>query len=302
MGSVDNIIGYFAGIFNILLIPLIIALLIPKINIKKRIIIYITVFVIIWILSLNVNPYDLSANNKYTILKNIDTKFLPKMSLLRNESDLINIIHNFNFPIIVKPIICSKCGKDVIKFGDKNKFIQSNLLNKDYMVQEMINKNVELGIFVEKMPYEKYVKIISIVEKSGNDVVRKGCENIKCLNRSDLVPILEPIIQKISSQIPNFNVGRYDIRSSKEDLQKGLFKICEVNGTMGFDLQCWTQNNIFKSFYYHERWFMKRVMVGITNICMFKGYNPYNLIKVMFITLYNTILCKDFEKFYALYS
>ncbi len=224
------------------------------------------------------------------------------MSLLRNENDKMNIIHNFQFPIIVKPIICSKCSKDVMKFEDKNTFLQSDLLNKDYMIQEMINGNVELGILVEKMPYEKYIKIISIVEKTGNSVIRKGCENIKCINRNDLIDILEPILQKISSQIPNFNVGRYDIRSTNQDLKNGLFKICEVNGTMGFDLQCWTQNNLFKSFYYHERWFIKRVLVGIVNICMLKGYNPYQLIQVMIISFYNSIMCKDYEKLYALYT
>ncbi len=302
MGFLDNIMGYFAGIFNILLIPLIIALIIPKISIKKRIIIFITVFIIIWILSLNVNPYDLNANNKYTILQNLDKKYIPKMSLLKNQNDIMNVIHNFQFPIIVKPIICSKCSKDVMKFDDKTKFLNANLLNKDYMVQEMIQKNVELGILVEKMPYEKYVKIISIVEKSGNSVVRKGCEDIKCINRNDLIFILEPILQKLSAQIPNFNVGRYDIRSSEEDLHNGVFKICEVNGTMGFDLQCWTQNNLFKSFYYHERWFISRVIIGFINICMGKGYNPIHLIKVMCITLYNSIICKDYEKLYALYT
>ncbi len=101
MGFLDNIMGYFAGIFNILLIPLIIALIIPKISIKKRIIIFITVFIIIWILSLNVNPYDLNANNKYTILQNLDKKYIPKMSLLKNQNDIMNVIHYFQFKIIV---------------------------------------------------------------------------------------------------------------------------------------------------------------------------------------------------------
>lgn len=59
MGNIDNIMGHFAGIFNIILIPFIFAYMIPKISIKKRIYIYISVFVIIWILSLNVNPYNL---------------------------------------------------------------------------------------------------------------------------------------------------------------------------------------------------------------------------------------------------
>lgn len=71
---------------------------------------------------------------------------------------------------------------------------------------------------------------------------------------------------------------------------------------MGFDLQSWTQNNLFKSFYYHERWFMKRIFIGIINICMMKGYNPYKLIKLMIISLYNSIICKDYEKLYALYT
>lgn len=83
MGNIDNIMEHFAGMFNIILIPFIFAYIIPKINIQKWFFVFISVFIIIWILSLNVNPYDLKANNKYSILKNIDQTYLPKNEFIK---------------------------------------------------------------------------------------------------------------------------------------------------------------------------------------------------------------------------
>ena len=53
-----------------------------------------------------------------------------------------------------------------------------------------------------------------------------------------ITPKLNRIIDNISHRIPNFYVGRFDIRFYNiSDLNKGKFYILEVNGNMGFDLR-----------------------------------------------------------------
>lgn len=313
MGKVANTMGYFAGFFNIIGIPLIVALIIPKLTLSKRIFVFFAVFITIWILSLNVNPYNLQDNNKYAILRHLPSEYLPKMRLIRSMDDIHYIYSTFQFPIIIKPTVCDGSGRRIVRlesinqlfnWAEKNRgvFGSSPRLDQQYMVQEVIKGEVELGILVEKMPYEKYVSIVSIVEKTGNSPIRKGCEDIHCVRRDDLVPILQPALRKISAQIPNFNVGRYDIRSTEQDLRKGRFQICEINGLYGFDLRCWTADSILYTFYLHERWFISRVIIGLTNILMLRGYSPANLLRVMWITFNNTIECRDHEKFHALYS
>ena len=109
----------------------------------------------------------------------------------------------------------------------------------------------------------------------------------------------------ISNYIPNFNVGRYDIKY--KDLNSLLdgkdFYILEVNGTMGFDLR---KSNLqyfgILSIYYIERWFIYRQMQGLINIITLNGYNPIKLIQVMALTVYNTIYCKDWEKILSMYT
>ena len=342
MGKVDNIIGNFAGAFNTIGIPLLIALLIPKMDWKSRIGIFFIIFVIIWILGLNVNPYTFENNNKYAILRHLPPEYLPKMRLIRNMEDIQYVYNAFSFPIIIKPTVCDGIGRRVVKvesvnqlfdWAEKNRAVfgsqrlTHNLLDSlkgsrrsqgvdKFMVQEAINGDTEIGVLVEKMPYEKYIRIVSIVEKTGTQAIRKGCEDIKCVMREDLIPILQPAIRKISSQIPNFNTGRYDIRSTEQDLLKGKFKICEVNGTglpstlpmgeprrlMFFDLRSWVRNDALRSFYDHERWFFTRLWIGFLNIMTLRGYSPINLLRVMWTTTKNSVECADYENFYALYT
>ncbi len=310
--KVDNIIGYFAGTLNTIGFPLLIAALLPNLNWKSRVGIFFALFITIWILGLNVNPYTLNDDNKYAILKHLPSEYLPKMRLLKSMEDIQYVYSTFNFPIIIKPTVCARSGRGTVKlesihqlfdWAEKNRAaFGSQRLIHQFMVQEAIKGEVEIGVLVEKMPYEKYVRIVSIVEKTGTSAIRKGCEDIKCVMREDLIPILQPAIRKISAQIPNFNVGRYDIRSTEQDLLKGKFKICEVNGMMGFDLRAWVRNDALRSFYDHERWFFTRLWIGFLNIVTLRGYNPINLIRVMWTTTKNSVECRDYEKFYSLYS
>lgn len=254
-------------------------------------------FMIIWILFLNVNPYE-NNEDKFSILSYIPSKYIPKMSMLKNTN-----INNLQYPVIFKPIKCTRVGKNVVVINNINEavtYLENNNIN-EIMVQTFIPYKNEIGILYEK-------NIISMVIKKSihSDIMTSCYGNVNCEDVTSLITYkLNETIKKISNHIPNFNVGRYDIKYKDLNslLQGKYFYILEANGTMGFDLR---KSNLhyfgIPSIYYIERWFIYRQMQGLINIIRLNGYNPIELIKIMLITIYNTIICMDWEKLFAIYS
>jgi hypothetical protein len=127
--------------------------------------------------------------------------------------------------------------------------------------------------------------------------MRSCSDGVNCEDLSKfLSPELEKIICEISDNIPNFNVGRYDIKYKDE---KSLFEgknfyILEVNGTMGFDLRKGT-NGVLISNYYINRWFFYRLFYGIKNIFTRNGYNLYDNVIVIRNAFKNRFICNDWE-------
>lgn len=251
--------------------------------------------IILWILFLNVNPYDVNQN-KFSILSNIPSEYRPTMSILKNTN-----IKNLEYPVIFKPIKCSRSSIGVVlihNLYEAREYIENNNID-DIMVQSYIPYNNEVGIL-----YEKDIK--SMVIKKSNSNIKPACNNnVTCEDITDLVtPQLNNIIIKISHHIPNFHVGRYDIKyKDLKSLLNGTdFYVLEANGTMGYDLRMLEGTNIINNIYYVERWILYRLLQGFINIITLNGYNPIELIMVMSLSLYNTIHCKDWEKFLAMYS
>jgi hypothetical protein len=170
------------------------------------------------------------------------------------------------------------------------------------MVQEMVPDDVELGVLVEKWPFQKRFRVVSVVEKIGKDDVRSGCTSKSCKIRTDLIPHLEAAMQSLSQRIPNFNCGRYNLRTTETKIRRAEFAVLEVNGIMGFDLRAWVTPNPVLTVYYHERWYAKRLLVGLVNMALLRGYSPFSLAAVMVDTLWNAFECGDWEKMLTLYS
>jgi len=259
---------------------------------------FLLVFVIIWITFINVNPYD-TNQNKYTILENIPSEFIPKMTMVSDVDP-----NKLEFPLILKPVICSKTGNDVYKINNFEELKNINF-TKNYMIQEYSPYDREVGILYERMPWEENGRIISIIEKLGNSPIRKWCYgDDKCKNRKDLITDqLQFTIDKISKLIPNFYVGRYDVRFKDDSsFSKGEnFHVVEVNGTLGFDLAKGTESFVDVSLI-NQRWFWMRILCGLYNIFSLNGYGPGETVEVMSITLANTLRCKDWEKLFSLYT
>ena len=269
-----------------------------KTNIKLSIFIS---FIIVWILFLNVNPYEYNQN-KFSILEYIPSQYIPKMSMLKNTN-----IHNLQYPVIFKPVKCARNGNNVElinNISEATAYLEKNNNINEIMVQTFVPYKNEVGILYEKNIKSiviKYSKNSAVNDGSCYDGYKSNCKEISHL----ITPELNNVIKNISNHIPNFNVGRYDIKyKDLNSLLKGTdFYILEVNGTMGFDLR----KNFLRYFgieyiYYPERWFLYRQLQGLQNIITLKGYNPIKLIQIMLLTIHNSIGCMDWEKLFAIYT
>jgi len=258
-------------------------------------ILYFALFSVQWILFLNVNPYPIQLDNKFSIMELFPEKYIPEVQFM--FCDIKN--KNFEYPIVVKPIKCSGCGKNVFVINNQtelNKFIINYPNNKEFMVQTFLrDHNIELGVLYEKYPWEENGKIIEISEKTNynSEIKSEYGKNIVLHTYLLENEEVKTIFKDIANTIHGANVLRYDIRLKKlDDLEKGDFKIIEANGTMGMSL--------YKDF--DMPWYVRRMVIGLSNILLFKGYSPINLPVVMYKSFMSMNNCNDYENLFSLYS
>jgi hypothetical protein len=206
--------------------------------------------------------------------------------------------------MIIKPILCSGDGKRIVVIHSENEldlFLRSCKNTTEYMVQNYLHDyNVEIGVLYEHAPWTNKGRILEIYEKTQTDEIRYWIQN-KAVDQSHLItPELNAEFDRLSANIPGFNVGRYDIRlRNLGDLQKMNFKIVEVNGTMGMSL-----NSSYNHVYYTSMcsWYLRRLFTGVSNIVTFRGYSPIHLPIVMMKSYYAMFRCDDWENLFSLYS
>jgi len=297
----ENIHDYLSYHTCFILFPLIISLIIYK---KITLIGYFIGFIIQWIIFLNVNPYPINQKNKLEIMNLIPNKFKPQVQFSLSEINEKYSHKQFQYPIIIKPIICSGGGLNIqiIKSDKELKMYMLNCKNKNnFMVQNYLqNYDVEIGVLWEKTPWGKEGKVIEIVEKTQKNGIRpfdhKNHKNHHYLINQNL----NLMFNYISKNIKNMNVCRYDVRlKNLTDLPKGEFKIVEVNGTMGMPFLGYP---IKYGFIIDVNWYFRRLIFGLYNIITLNGYSPLILPIIMFKSYYNSITCNDWENIYSYYS
>ena len=300
---------YVIIICNEILIPVIFAIIINKFYNLNFIISYFIGLLIKIIIFININPYPINIDNKLSVMNLIPKKYKPEI-----QFNLYDIEKKyFEYPIIIKPTICSSLGNDVTIIRTKKEleiFLKTHKNKKDYMVQNYLyDYPVEIGVLYEKLPFQKEGKIIEIIEKTNiNDEIR-NYNNDKIKIHNNLInPELNKFFDRLSKNIPNMNVGRYDIRLKNiNDLFNDDFKILEINGTVGGSYYSTNTykyqiiNEIIDSFL-QLRWYFVRLYIGIFNILTFKGYSLITLIKVIIKVIKNTHKCDDIGKLNYLYS
>ena len=252
---------------------------------------------------INSNPFRNFYLNKITLLNYIPSKYKPKSEMYNKEK-------MYNYPFILKPIHCSRnsFGVKLIKnYNDLNNYFKKYEI-KDTMYQEFIDTEYEVGILYERNPLKKNGKILSIVQRkflggerftADFNTSLNGINNNEFVDRNNLISQkLNKVIDNISKTIPNFFVGRYDIRCKNlQDLKEGNnFHILEVNGSMGFDLAKDINFSLLSNQKTKFIWLLKRIYYGLLNILNFNGVNPY----VIILTIKNAIKCKDWEKLFGI--
>ena len=195
-------------IFLIIIILVFIKYCFPKYKIHNLVI---CIALVVWILFVNVNPYSLDNDNKYSILSHINPKYLPKnMGILTRD-------YVFTEPIVIKPTICSRCSKQVKIIQTKedlNNYFSQNEDIKEMMYQTFVPYKNEVGILYERNIINNKGKIISIIKRDPRYIdIAQSCDpyDNKCVDSENLITQkLSSVICSIADSIPNFNAGRFD--------------------------------------------------------------------------------------------
>ena len=110
------------------------------------------------------------GESKFNILKKIPKQYLPKtilISLPTSRDIVINTLHEneFNFPVIFKPDLGERGF--MVKRINNDKEIEDYIkrIKIDFIVQDLIDLPIELGIFYMRLPNKKIGQITSIVKK-----------------------------------------------------------------------------------------------------------------------------------------
>jgi len=266
-------------------------------------------FLIQWILFLNVNPYPIENGNKYAIMSFIPDKYKPEQEYLLTKMTNQEI-ENMKYPIIMKPIVCSGGGSENYIFHSYAEFVDlmiqkgKKLDTSQFMIQKYLEDyDVEITVLYERKPWEKRGKVMEIVEKTQKDEIRPQIEGFT-LNHPELITDkLIDLFDEISKKIPDFYTGRYDIRlQNLEDLETGVFKILEVNGTMGMYLMSNDFMFDLNDFIIDFKWYWTRIIIGGYNMATLRGYGPLHLLQVLWISLIRAIGCDTWENLFSLYS
>lgn len=262
---------------------------------------YIFMILYIW---LSCNPIEI---DKYATLNKIPDKYKPftiKFNKKLNFSKL-------KFPLILKPNICSTGGKGieiVENIEDLLNYYKKN--GDDFIIQEYICHNFEVGLLYERYPFEKKGRIINIIEKkyiknSKFKYYNSDVEIINHINNSNLITKkLSNIIDNITKKInKNIFVGRYDIIfNSYQELKNGKFKIVELNGVFAEDFIVNTNINEIEIIIYNLKWFFVRFIIGFLNVISLNGVNIIKLLKHIINSPSYALKCNDITELAELYT
>jgi hypothetical protein len=126
------------------------------------------------------------GESKFNILKKIPEQYIPKTKLVTlpaSKEEVLTFLqeNEFTFPVIFKPDLGER-GFMVKKIGNE-KEIESYLkrIKVDFIIQELINLPIELGVFYMRFPGRKTGSVTSIVRKEMLHVTGDGKSTLQAL-------------------------------------------------------------------------------------------------------------------------
>ena len=199
-------------------------------KILKGTLITLFVLLIFIYLVLSINPL-LNNKQKHQLMDYFYSDSIPYVTI--NKNNYKHKINTFKYPIVFKPCICSSFGNKVELIYTKEQAINymKNNINEEVMVQNLHKGPYEGTIMYEKNPITKNVNIIFVERvnpKNKDDIwFWKSSDSYKygyyAIHKPEYeTPKLKAFTEKICDKIPEFYLGRFDIRfSSHEDLKNG---------------------------------------------------------------------------------
>lgn len=123
------------------------------------------------------------GESKIEILKKIGEQYLPKTKFFFSDTNASQVLiymeeQHLSFPVILKPNVGER-GSEVEKVENENElktYLQKN--GEDFIVQEFVDFEIELGVLYYRFPDGKKTGITSIVEKEFLAVTGDGNSTI----------------------------------------------------------------------------------------------------------------------------
>lgn len=288
--ELDDYFYYLVFLF----VPLLFSIVFVSFYKSDFILTYFSCFLAQWIIYLNVNPYPVNIDNKFAVMENFPEQYKPSPQFMLADI----YFRPFEYPIIIKPTICSGGGAEISIINSKEEvedFMQYKFDLNYFMVQKYLEDHpVEIGVLYEKYPWETEGRILEIAEKTNNEKIRAFVSS-HLKRHTDLITnqkVLD-IFHNLIKHVPNANAVRFDIRLKHiTDLEKGDFKIVEMNGTMGMPY--------YKDF--DVTWYFRRLLIGAINMISLQGYSPLNLPVAMYKSFMSMHNCDDYENLWSIYS
>ena len=130
------------------------------------------------------------GESKDKIFKLIPDQYIPKTYKLNPSVDLESFLERLNleglgYPFIVKPDIGERGWMVELIKTEKELSAYLNRVQVDFLVQEYVPYEVELGVFYYRYPNCDHGTVSSIVMKDMLSVTGDGERNIECLMQDD---------------------------------------------------------------------------------------------------------------------
>lgn len=258
---------------------------------KFLIIIFLLIFTICFILY-SINPKI--EDKKHELMDYFYEDSIPFDVITKNN--YIDKINKIKYPVIFKPSFCSSFGNEVELIKSENKALSYIKKTKDkfIIIQELHPGPYEGTILFEKNPITNNVNIVFVERINPNNPKNKNwfwksSESDKFGYYSVHKPEMETeklknYVINVANKIPDFYLGRFDIRfKNHKDVKNGEnIGIIELNGQFCSD----TRYNDNKSFSYNLyifiRWIYIRILFGLCNILRGNSISMYNFFKKIY--------------------
>jgi len=249
-----------------------------KIVVKIAIFLIIVFAITFFLMFLNmcINPKIVHLT-KYETL-NFIRDDIPHFFLLDKENNNIENFNTLEYPYVFKPNYCEDYAHQVEIIKNKQqaiKYLQKSI-DKYVIAQKYHPGPFEGTIYYTKHPITKKVRIIVVERKHNNsnkEWLWKSSVGYKygysTVHRPDLET--EELKQKVismSEKIPEFYLGRYDLRfKNHESFKLGKdFKVVEVNNQGASDTRYNVNNSSWYNLQIFARYIGLHVEYGLLNI------------------------------------